>query len=240
MKNGINNFVKTANQYLLFTGLIIIVGFFAYQLAKEIFKSDYQKHNSIALVDETELEEYPIELQTSFVNKYKDVFLFRVSSNRLAREDKEVSNLRKPLAMMSNSFGGYEDLETVNFLFTGASYKRTLLDKNSLILDYTFLNDTVDIDSYNRQFKLDKHLFTVVKDDTNKDKQLNRKDSIDLLASDYDGRNVTTVFSDIENYEIVDHNVLLVIRMVDEKKEATLYDLVSGAKTKIDINVPTT
>ncbi|MEQ3653480.1 MAG: hypothetical protein ABNH33_09165, partial [Glaciecola sp.] len=106
MKNGINNFVKTANQYLLFTGLIIIVGFFAYQLAKEIFKSDYQKHNSIAVFDETELEEYPIELQTSFVNKYKDVFLFRVSSNRLAREDKEVSNLRKPLAMMSNSFGG--------------------------------------------------------------------------------------------------------------------------------------
>ena len=123
-------------------------------------------------------------------------------------------------------------------MFTSASDKRTLLDKHALILDYTLLNDTVDIGAYNRQFKIAKHLFTVVKDDTNNDKRLNNKDQIDLLSSDYDGKNVKTVFSGIQDYEIIDHNTLLVTRVVDDKKEVSLFNLISGETTKLDTEIP--
>jgi hypothetical protein len=62
---------------------------------------------------------------------------------------------------------------------------------------------------------------------------------MDLVVSDYDGKNVKTVFPNIQGYEVIDHNTLLVTQMVGDKKEVSVYNLMSDTKTRIDTQIPT-
>ena len=103
-------------------------------------------------------------------------------------------------------FGGsseYDDFETVNFLFAKEdSAPKLLLESHALVLEYQLITIEPDPTSFITQFKTNKHLFSVVENDDNQDKFLDKKDKVNLLASDHQGANLMTIAEDIDDYEI--------------------------------------
>lgn len=237
MKGNLINFVKTANYFLFFFGTVFLLLFIGYQIVDNVFNDRYPTHDSIPVVDGNDTTHTPIEYETSFIEKHDDVYIFRVKSNRILGGKPQVENAFTAVQMFSK--GVNDDFETVNYLFARINGEPgVLLDSHALVLDANLINLLPEKHLYHRKFKTFKHLFTVVMNDTNQDKVLDRKDKISLLASDYDGANLITIAEDISNYEIIDDNLLLLSLRETEKSSRFIYNLNSGEKQMLHTELP--
>jgi len=133
----------------------------------------------------------------------------------------------------------YNDFETVNFLFAKVnSAPVLLLESHALVLEYHLITIEPKPKSFNRAFKTNKHLFSVILTDDNQDKVLDKKDKINLLASDHDGANLVTIAKDINDYEIIDDNLLLITQFKEEKTIILIYDLQTGTSNTLNTHLP--
>lgn len=238
MKGTIANFVKTANNFLFFLGSILLILILAYQVYDANFRDKHRAHDSIKIVDSKNAKSAPIKFKKSFVVKYDDLYIFRVRSNRLLSS----SLISGTIVESFNMFSGtdeYSDFETVNFLFTRTDSAPTLLLKShALVLDYHLIALEPESASYGRQFRTSKHLFTVILNDDNQDRILDRKDKVDLIASDYDGTNMITIANDIDEYQIVDDNSVLISQSKEGQAISLIYNLGTGTSHTLDTILP--
>lgn len=238
MKKSIVNFVKTANSFLFFFGFIFISLFAAYQIYDANLRDKHRTHGSIQIADSNDAASAPIKYKKNFAKKYDDVYIFRVSSDRLLSPSLSSGTVVEVHNMFSGD-GGYRDFETVNFLFARENSAPTLLlESHALVLGYQLIILESQRESYNRQFKTNKHLFSVVVNDDNLDKVLDKKDKIDLLASDYIGANLITIAQDIIDYEIIDDNLLLITQPKEDKTIIFIYDLETGVSNTLNTYLP--
>lgn len=238
MKGTIFNFVKIANSFFFFLGFVFLSLFVAYQLYDTNFRDKYTSNDSIQLVDNNNTASNPIEYKKSFIKKYDDVYIFRVRSNRILNPSLDSGSAIE----VYNMFGGsseYDDFETVNFLFAKEdSAPKLLLESHALVLEYQLITIEPDPTSFITQFKTNKHLFSVVENDDNQDKFLDKKDKVNLLASDHQGANLMTIAEDIDDYEIVDDNLLLITQIKVDKTVTLLYNLETGVAKTLNTNLP--
>lgn len=238
MKGSIVNFVKIANSFLFFLGFIFLSLFVSYQIYDANFRDKHRTYDSIQVVDSNDAASTPIKYKKSFLKKYEDVYIFRVRSNRILSPSLNSGTVVEAFNMFSGD-GEYNDFETVNFLFARENSAPTLLlESHALVLEYQLITLEPEPESFNRQFKTNKHLFSVIVNDDNQDKVLDKKDKINLLASDHNGANLITIARDINDYEIVDDNLLLITQRKEDKTIILIYDLETGASNTLNTNLP--
>jgi hypothetical protein len=229
MKGPIINFVKTANSFLLFIGFIIVALFVVIEVYDANFRDKLRTHDSIPIEDNNDNANVPIKYKKNFVKKYQDVYMFRVRKNRLLSSSISSRTEVETFNVFSDD-SNYDDFETVNFLFAKANSEPTLLlESHALVLDYHLISFGSDPAPYTQQFKTNKHLFTVILNDDNEDKVLDKKDRINLLASDYDGENLIYIAHDITDYQVIDDFLLLITQRKEGKTTTTIYNLATSS-----------
>lgn len=235
MKGKIINFAKTANVLLMFFSFLIVIVFVVVILIKELI-NDAQRshHNSIEIVDAGEALDQKIEYTQSFVDKYGDIFVFKLRSNRIIKNDSEKN---RPFGMYQNFSGGsYNDKETVNIIFAKIGEPaKALMQQNALILDFKAAILEPEAKGFKDRFMHQQHIMRIVYSDTNGDKLLNDKDSITLVTSSVDGSLVKDVAKDIVGFRFVDHNQILINYANSEV--INIYDLKSEQLFPLDTNI---
>lgn len=238
MKGSIVNFVKTANSFFFFLGFIFLSLVVVYQIYDANFRDKHRTYDSIQIADSNGTDSAPIKYKKSFLKKHDDVYIFRVRSNRILSPTLNSGNKVEVFNMFAGA-GEYNDFETVNFLFARENSAPTLLlESHSLVLEYQLITLEPEPESFNRQFKTSKHLFSVIVNDDNQDKVLDKKDKINLLASDHNGANLITIAKDINDYEIVDDNLLLITQGKEDKTIIIIYDLETAASNTLNTYLP--
>lgn len=235
-RKSIIEFVKLANHFLFFIGFFAIASIVAFKFYEDYSRSNQRYGSSLQVVDEKEIGEMPIEYKKSFVKKYDDIFIFKVRSNRLVSRN----NTGTELEGVRGFAGGYDanEFESVNFLFVRQGSKpKLLLPVHALILDFKLARLQSDYDRYMPLFKTTKHVFEVVSNDTNLDKVMNKDDQIDLVASDIDGTNLITIAHNIQAFEVIDENQLMITREIETGTEISIYDLVTGENKVLEVDI---
>ncbi|MFT6088263.1 MAG: hypothetical protein ACJA11_003539 [Glaciecola sp.] len=229
MKGSIINFVKIANSFFFFVGFIIVALFVVIEVYDANFRDKLRTHDSIQIEDNNDNANVPIKYKKNFVKKYEDVYMFRVRTNRLLSSSISSGTIVENFNMFSDD-SNYNDFETVNFLFAKANSEPTLLlESHALVLDYHLITFESDPASYPQQFKTNKHLFTVILNDDNEDKVLDKKDRINLLASDYNGENLISIAQDITDYQVIGDYLLLITQRKEGKTITIIYNLATSS-----------
>jgi hypothetical protein len=240
MKGTIVKFVKTANSFFFFLGFVFLSLFVVYQIYDVNFRDHQRTFDSIQVVDENDVANTPIKYKKSFLEKYDDIYIFKVKSNRIVSPSvNSGTNVQVYNMFSSGGSEKYNDFETVNFLFAKVnSAPVLLLESHALVLEYHLITIEPNPKSFNRQFETNKHLFSVILKDDNQDKVLDKKDKINLLASDHNGVNLITIAKDINDYEIIDDNLLLITQFKEEKTIILIYDLETGTSNTLNTQLP--
>ena len=68
------------------------------------------------------------------------------------------------------------------------------------------------------------NIYAVIKEDTNRDKQLDSKDKIALYVSNYDGKNLKEISSSVYYLDCIDKNTFLFAEYEDGKVTFYEYD----------------
>lgn len=233
--------VKTINVFFFFFACLFIIVVVSYEFYKSI-ERDRNRNigNSIVLVDEAVIDAPKPKFKQSFYAKYDDVYMFRVQSNRLTQTNNDESEV---FGLYNKFSGKNNDFETVNFLFTRVNdVPKMLLDNNALIIEFLkqhVKNPKETRDNfryrYSQNYHQDKHVFSVVRKDTNNDSLLDENDRIDLMSAEYDGTNVTLIAENIEKFEFIEDNLILV-KQVGEV-DLFVYNLSSQITDKLDTSI---
>jgi hypothetical protein len=198
-----------ANQVLFFFGALIVIGLLLKPLFSSFFKSDYTPPK-IQVIDKEGSKNNGIEVeyQIEFDRDIMDVFVFDISANAIVTKQED-----KVLQM----FNYVNNLKTVNLLFVPKSGQSYNLMENNAYIIRTSLYDQ----SNNAPQKLSKNLYLIVTNDTTEDGFLSEKDSADLQISDYNGKNRSIVLKDVDNYEVIQEDVILIEKNWAKKKYFT-------------------
>lgn len=230
-------FVSTVNQYLLFIAVLIIIVISSKNIIQELTTSDYVEPR-VKLIKNSDnpAKVININYRTNYRRQVKDVLIFAISSNAIENIPEEKTS--KTLNMFSEfSPKSQSKFQTVNYLFvpkTGPSY--LLMSKDTYIRNTSFYSNPKKRNGYKRL----KNIFLLVTNDTNSDGYLSKKDSADLYVSDYNGKNMYLVIKDVEDYDLMNDNLLMIeVGTVDDRKFFT-YDLITKNLEKIDTQTPLT
>jgi hypothetical protein len=229
MKSKIYNFITHANQLLLFVlAIALLVMTLSTLLSNlrdttpmEVKVASHQEDNT------TKGEAKNIANTKSFLQYIKDIYIIQLKSSGVPNSSKHESTLA------FSSLGYATDGVTINLIFTkknGQSHK--LFPKDVYIRSTLLAKEGGKVQHDSK--RLDRNIYAVIVNDTNGDARLNSEDKEDLFVSDYDGKNLSLVFKDIENYLHIADNQLLITRVVKGEKEFFTYDVVSEELTLLE------
>jgi len=223
--NKVMSFISKANQVIFFFAVLIVIVILSYQLLSSLFKTPYTPPK-IQIVDKDSQKKNDVEVKykVDFERSIMDVLVFEISANAI--ETKQESTM---LSMFeySNKF------QTVNLLFSsksGASYK--LMENNAYIRRASFYKLKDD-----SRDKLSKNFYLIVSNDTNGDGFLSKKDDSNLFLSDYNGKNMALVLKGVNDYQVIQDNLLLIEKVSRKNKVFYTYDVLTNTLLQIDTNI---
>jgi len=229
MKSKIYNFITQANQLLLFVLAIALLVMTLSTLLSNL-RHTTQMEVKVASSQEdntTKGETKNIVTTKSFLQYIKDTYIVQLKSNGMPSNSKKVSTL-------AYSSLGYEtDGVTINLIFTKKNTQSYKLFPKDVYIRSTLLTREGEKGQHDNK-KLDRNIYAVIVNDTNGDARLNSEDKEDLFVSDYDGKNLSLVFKDIEDFTHIADNQLLITRVVKGEKEFFTYDVVSEELTLLE------
>lgn len=121
-KKAIIDFVKLTNHFFFFVGFLVIASIATFEFYEHRLRPNQSYESSLQIVDDKQAKQIPIEYKKSFVEKYGDIFIFKVRSNRLVDYVDYVDYGSTALGVVDlhHFSGGYDvnDFESVNFLFS--------------------------------------------------------------------------------------------------------------------------
>ena len=231
-------FVTSANQLLIFLAVLLFIFVAGSKFVKNIFESSYEEPN-IKIIDDSGDTKNVVQVKykTNFNKVIKDVYIFDVSSDSIKIiSGPELRDSDTKLNMFSG--GSSITYQKVNLLFVpklGSSY---LLMKNSALITKTsFFDESKEL--YRLDRKLSKNIYLIISKDTNKDGFLSRDgDKADLYISDFNGKNLSLVLKEVEDYELIQDNLIMI--EVREKSGILFYtyDLLTKKLFKLDTKTP--
>lgn len=227
-------FVSTANQLLIFLAVLLFIFVIGKDLVSGIFKPSYEEPK-VKIIGDTK-DAVKIEFKKSFTRKILDVYIFDVSSDSIKiQPGPELGD--STLNMFSG--GSRTIYQKVNLLFVPKSDPSYLLMKdNAYIIETSFYNESKEEHRYNR--KLSKNIYLIISKDTNSDGFLNFEDVTDLYVSDYNGKNLNIVLKGVNDYKLIQDNLIMI--EVSEKSGTIFYtyDLLTKKLLKLDTKTPLT
>lgn len=207
----LSSFIKQANQVLFFLGAVLFIVLISKELISDLFPNRYEPPK-IEIVDSSKDEEsakkqvYTVE----YIAQLKDVHIFELASNVIDISNKheaKVYQMSARKAAYDLSYRNYLSDNAVNLMFVKEDgTKRMLIEKDGLITKFSKVNPPNNEHGHT----LDKNVYLIIDKDTNENGFLDRKDKANLFTSEYDGKNLTLVLSDVGSFNLIDDNKMIV------------------------------
>lgn len=228
MSSRIMGFIEKSNKVLLFFAAILVIILVGKEVLRDILRKDHSSPTvQVIKGDDTLAIEQKVKLEKQYVGLIKDVHIFEITSDTVVQEKPYSSSAER--IVISSSFGLSDN--AVNLMFTKIGEPRKLLfEKNALIVEFSPSRDK------KTQYEkiLSKNLYSVAKYDSNNDGFLNHHDKKELLVSEYDGSNLTSVMDDIKGYQVVDNDIVLIYRALDLDSAYFTFNIKTGELQKLD------
>jgi hypothetical protein len=236
MKEKIYHFITTTNQILFFAFAIMMFVTFLLSL----FQTSYTPEIKIINSKESNNSKRKVEeiiYEKVFSEHIKDTYVIELRSNQILQ--KSMNSSAGLGSFVPSSRIGYKDnkIPLINLLFTKKGESAHKLFAQDSYIKSFLLYKTTGFSEYSDKLKLEKNIYSVIKDDTNKDNILDSKDREDLYVSDYDGQNLALVTEDIVSYKLVEENQVLISKMLKNQTQLYIYDVLSKELTLLDTTV---
>ena len=221
----IMNFIEKANKVLLFIAAIVVIFAIGKSLISDLFKSGYSAPKVQVIEHSAALDEEP-KLQKNYIGQIKDVHILEITSDKIINQKPYSANaeiiVSSALSLSRNA---------VNLMFTKAGEKNKVLFKNNvLIVGFS----PVQLKETSYQSVLSKNIYSVVRNDTNKNGFLNSDDQKELLVSEYDGSGLKSIMDNIEGYQLISNNTALIYTKPESETLYYIFDVLSGELVKLD------
>ena len=199
------DFIERSNKILLFIAAIIVIIVIGQSIISDFLrKSDHDPKVKVVEHGDAQIEARKPKLEKRYVGKIKDVHILEVTSDSIT-EDKSYGSSADIAIVFSPSFGLSSN--AVNLMFTKIGEKNHLLfETNALIVRFS----PAYVEAGSNKNVLSKNIYLVAKNDTNKDGFLNQYDKKELLVSEYDGANLKPVMNNVEGYQLIENDMILV------------------------------
>lgn len=221
----IMNFIEKANKVLLFIAAIVVIFAIGKSLIGDLFKSGYSAPKVQVIEHSAALDEEP-KLQKNYIGQIKDVHILEITSDKIVNQ-KPYSANAEIIVSSALSFSR----NAVNLMFTKAGEKNKVLFKNNvLIVGFS----PVQLKETGYQSVLSKNIYSVVRNDTNKNGFLNSDDQKELLVSEYDGSGLKSIMDNIEGYQLISNNTALIYTKPESETLYYIFDVLSGELIKLD------
>jgi hypothetical protein len=226
----IMNFIEKSNKVLLFLAAIFVIIAIGKNIISDLLRKDYSEPK-VQVIDHDDAlkEEQKPKLEKRYVGQIKDVHILEITSDKIIEEQSFSANaemmiVSSPFSLSSN---------VVNLMFTKEGEKNNLLfENNALIVEFSPTQEK----EAEYQNTLSKNIYSVARQDTNKDGYLNQYDKKELLISEYDGTKLKSIMDDIQGYRIINNDVVLVYTATDSDTFYYTFNVLSGALLKLDTN----
>jgi hypothetical protein len=221
----IMNFIEKANKVLLFIAALVVIFAIGKSLISDLFKSGYSAPKVQVIEHSAALDEEP-KLQKNYIGQIKDVHILEITSDKIVNQKPYSANaeiiVSSALSLSRNA---------VNLMFTKAGEKNKVLFKNNvLIVGFS----PVQLKETSYQSVLSKNIYSVVRNDTNKNGFLNSDDQKELLVSEYDGSGLKYIMDNIEVYQLIINNTALIYTKQESETHYYIFDVISGELVKLD------
>lgn len=221
-------FIEKSNRVLLFFAAILVIILVGKEVLRDIMRKDYSPPTvQVINSDDTSAIERKVKLEKQYVGLIKDVHIFEITSNAVVQEHPYSASVER--LVISSSY----DLSNnaVNLMFTKLGQQRKLLlENNALVVEFSPSRDKQT--EYEKT--LSKNIYSVAKYDSNNDGFLDQNDKKELLVSEYDGSNLTSIMDDINGYEIVDNDTVLIHRTLEQDTLYFILDVKTGELQQLD------
>lgn len=244
MKN-VYTYICKANQIIFFLVALVVVAMMGFKLIKTIITPPYTPPQ-VKVVDDQPSNQGLIEKApygVMFALKINDVFIFKLTRELIVRSTGDEGLKMFDAYSSGKSKGEYIDHEVVNFLFVyNEGENKKLFDDDMYITSYRFaefednaMNATSARNEYRRyEIKLPINLYTVIASDTNNDGYFGENDHKSLYRSDYSGKSLHKISDNIQDYDVLDKNTLLLRLESDDYFE---YKISEDSLTQIDTKI---
>ena len=225
------NFIEKSNKVLLFIAAIIVIIAIGKNIIKDLLRKDYSEPTvQVIDHDDAQKEHQKPKLEKRYVGQIKDVHLLEITSDKIVEEQSFSANAEMIVVSSSLSLSS----NAVNLMFTKAGEKNHLLfESNALIVEFS----PIQLKETEYRNVLSKNIYSVAKKDTNEDGFLNQHDKKELLVSEYDGSNLKTVINNIEGYQIISNDMVLVYTKESNDTIYYTFNVLSGVLIKLDTNL---
>ena len=221
----IMNFIEKANKVLLFIAALVVIFAIGKSLISDLFKSGYSAPKVQVIEHSAALDEEP-KLQKNYIGQIKDVHILEITSDKIVNQKPYSANAE---IIVSSALSLSRNV--VNLMFTKAGEKNKVLFKNNvLIVGFS----PVQLKETSYQSALSKNIYSVVRNDTNKNGFLNSDDQKELLVSEYDGSGLKSIMDNIEGYQLISNNTALIYTKPESETLYYIFDVLSGELVKLD------
>ena len=219
--------IKKVDYLLVFIAAVIGLIALLVNLISEIFPIRGSQPAHIEIIDSRDEEAVSkITESIDFLEKIKDVYVFSVTTSAIKSDDLSKSNLEaKQLSNIIQKSSSASKI--INFIFVKDEQETLLFPSKVFIYKYQLSNDNSPNDINTSAIHKNLHNFNidaVIKEDTNRDKQLDSKDKIALYVSNYDGKNLKEISSSVYYLDCIDKNTFLFSEYEDGKVTFYEYD----------------
>lgn len=191
------SFIEKSNKILLFIAAIIVIIAIGKNIISDLLRKDYSEPK-VQVIDHNDAleEDQKPKLEKRYVGQIKDVHILEITSDKIVEEQSYSANTNMMIVSATLSLSS----NAVNLMFTKAGEKNNLLfENNALIVDFT---PTQSRETEYRNI-LSKNIYSVARQDTNKDGFLNQDDNKEFLVSEYDGTKLKSVMDNIAGYQVI-------------------------------------
>ncbi|GGD10491.1 hypothetical protein [Hyunsoonleella pacifica] len=215
LKNKFIRFLIILNGILL----PIVIGFIIYAFVDDFLRQSQYKSNDNIFKADYEEEQKDYSIANNGPQKLYNSDIWYIIFYRYYDDDDEFKYYG------NNDFP--KDILNIVFLDKELNVKRTLLNRESLIINVSAPNKYSE---ENRLGKLKEMIFyLVVEEDTNSNGYLDRKDFSCLFASDLDGNNFRRIIEkDVNGYRFINENLISVAYMENGKIKYGVYDFLNN------------
>jgi len=223
------DFISKANQILFFLAIIIIIGFVLMTAYPFLFPSKYERPRVQLIENSIDDSTKVVKNSKQYLSFTKDIHVIKILANTI--NSKQHNRPSKTFNLFSSRDDGKE---TVNFIFVDEHGHNQKLFINDLLIQRYTLSD--DENLKNTGYSLSKNIYLVIHSDTNNDGFLSEDDSKSLYLSSYKGDDVNLVIENIQRYELIGDNKLLIEKEDNTEKDFYIYNVKSSTLSKLNTN----
>ena len=232
--------VKDLNQLFFFVAFLLVGGAMGLQVLQGLLHSSARNTGVAVLSGES--AEGPksrpkVSYTEQFVAKLRDTYVFSLASNVIDPFHRHSKSLERGVMREDEPRGRYHAAgDAVNLIFVGPGGEgKVLFEQDVRINQYELSRDEQETPYGHHRLLLGRNLYLVTTSDTNKDGFLNYEDQQTLYVSEYNGADLKVVLEDVESYQELSANLLLITKRVGSKTEFFEYEVISGALREVKL-----